>query len=451
VRSLISELETRLDDPTSKGLARAISRAVRDGVLQPGDRLPPIRDLARELAMSPTTVSAAWALLTRAGAIEPNGRRGTFVSDGRTPRDGRYRQALEHTTPFVLDLSTGVPDPALLPSLSRALRAAATTASTPLSYLDDPVLPDLQGVLLDSWPYPVSSLSVVDGAMDALELVIRCGLQYGDRVVVEHPTFPPLLDLLESAGAEVVAVGLDDQGLLPEELSAALEPPTQALFLQPRAHNPTGISMSAKRLRVLGRILQQRSQVLVVEDDSANAISTSPDLSLGTILPARTVHIRSFSKSHGPDLRLAAISGPDELLTTIRHRRQLGQGWSSRLLQRVLTSLLTDERSLAEVTVARLEYARRRSRFQEILDRQGVHVAGSDGLNAWVPVHDEAAALMRLAARGIGAAPGAPFNVLPSTQDHIRVTVGLVDRDLEAVAAEVVAAATAGPWGRRSR
>jgi DNA-binding transcriptional MocR family regulator len=220
--------------------------------------------------------------------------------------------------------------------------------------------------------------------------------------------------------------------------------------VQPRAHNPTGTSLTPRRVRDIARILQ-RTPVLVVEDDSANAISTSPDLSLGSFLPAQTVHIRSFSKSHGPDLRLAALSAPDELLTAIRHLRQLGQGWSSRVLQHVLASLLTDERSKDEVEDARLEYAARRSKFQEVLGDHGVLVAGTDGLNVWVPVHDESAALMRLAARGIGAAPGVPFNVLPTAQDHIRVTVGLVDRDLDAVAAEVAAAATAGSWGGRSR
>lgn len=59
MRSVISALEERLDDPTAKGLAHAVSRAVRDGVLSPGDRLPPIRQLAEQLVISPTTVNSA--------------------------------------------------------------------------------------------------------------------------------------------------------------------------------------------------------------------------------------------------------------------------------------------------------------------------------------------------------------------------------------------------------
>jgi DNA-binding transcriptional MocR family regulator len=163
------------------------------------------------------------------------------------------------------------------------------------------------------------------------------------------------------------------------------------------------------------------------------------------------VHVRSFSKSHGPDLRLAAMSGPETLMAEVRHLRELGQGWSSRLLQRVLLDLLTDEQSRTEVAAARDEYARRRRAFAAALAERDVPVGGDDGLNVWVPVHDEAAALVRLASRGIGVAPGTPFNVLPDAQGHVRVTVGLLDGRLDEVADEVAAAARTGGWGGRSR
>ena len=450
-RELISEIESRLSEPTAKGLAAALSRTVRDGVLSAGDRLPPIRGVAHELSLSPTTVSAAWNLLVRAGALRTDGRRGTVVADVTAPRDGRYRQALEHHTGFTVDLSSGVPDEALLPGLGRALEAV-TTAGTPRSYLDDPLLPELAEVLRESWPYPPPALTVVDGAMDGLDLVIRTQLRYGDRVVVEHPSFPPLLDLLESAGVEVVAVPLDDEGMVPSALAAATAEPVRAVFLQPRGHNPTGVSTTPRRIRELAEVLAG-TDALLVEDDSASAISTAPDVSLGSALPDRTVHLRSFSKSHGPDLRLAAMSGPEEVIGEIRHLRQLGQGWSSRLLQRVLFSLLTDPESQAEVARARDEYARRRTAFVSALADHGVLVRGDDGLNVWVPVADEAAALVRLASRGIGAAPGAPFCVLPDAGGHVRVTTGLIGAgvSLDDVAAEVAAAARTGGWGGRAR
>ena len=73
------------------------------------------------------------------------------------------------------------------------------------------------------WPFAPEALTVVDGAMDALDRVAQVVVRLGDRVVVEHPTFPPLLDLLEQLGAEVIGVDVDDAGIGVEGLRRALE------------------------------------------------------------------------------------------------------------------------------------------------------------------------------------------------------------------------------------
>lgn len=447
----LTALEERLDKPTARGLAHAVSRAIRDGLLPPGTRLPPIREVARQLALSPTTVSAGWALLARSGTIRTDGRRGTTVADTSGPSDTRYRRALEGQTGFSLDLSTGVPDAALLPNLARAL-GKLTTAGTPGSYLDEAVLPDLRDLLLTSWPYVASDLTIVDGAMDALDLVVRTSIRFGDRVIVEHPCFPPLLDLLDAIGAEVVGVPLDGEGMQPHQLAAALTASAAAVILQPTAQNPTGISTTARRAGALADLIDH-ADTIVIEDDSAGAIASVPATSLGRWIPGRTVHIRSFSKSHGPDLRLAAVSGPTQLIQDVLALRQLGQGWSSRLLQRILLSLLTDEESCAEVQQVRREYARRRAALVDALTRRGVEVGGTDGINIWVPVSDEAAALVRMASQGIGVTPGSPFAVLAGMPAHIRVTSGLLgsEHDIEAIADQIAGAANATGWAGRGR
>jgi DNA-binding transcriptional MocR family regulator len=449
MHSLLSEIEQRLKRPTARDLANAVGRAISDGVLGPGTKLPPIREVATELALSPTTVSAAWALLARSGAIRTDGRRGTRVVDTTAPTAGRYPQALEHQAGFSLDLSTGVPDAALLPSLASAL-TQLTTAGTPGSYLDEPVLPELRDVLLADWPYATAEIAVVDGAMDGLDLVARSVLRFGDRVAVEDPCFPPVVDLLEEVGAQIVAVPLDDDGLDPAALQAALDAPLAAVVLQPRAQNPTGISMGRERASALAQLLDGTG-TLVVEDDSAGPTSVSPPLSLGQWIPEQTLHVRSFSKSHGPDLRLAAMSGPVDVLGAVAARRRKGQGWSSRLLQRILLSLLTDDVACSAVAAARREYARRRAAVVDELAGHGVSVPGTDGINIWVPVHDEAAAIVRLASQGIGVTPGAPFALLPSAQDHIRVTVGLLAERQAEVAAQMAAAAHTSSWRERAR
>jgi DNA-binding transcriptional MocR family regulator len=235
--------------------------------------------------------------------------------------------------------------------------------------------------------------------------------------------------------------------LSPTTVSAACGLLTRAGTLQTAGRRGTvvGVSMTQPRMNALTKVLR-RSDALIVEDDSGSAISTSPDLSFGSVLTQRTVHIRSYSKSHGPDLRLAAMSGPEDLIAGVQHLRQLGQGWSSRLLQRVLLNLLSDPNASQEIAHARDEYARRRAHFAHVLAEEGVLTNGTDGLNLWVPVHDETAAIMRLAVSGVAVAPGRPFQLGDSRTPHIRVTVGLIGTNAEPLAALVASAARTGAW-----
>ncbi|MBL7258918.1 GntR family transcriptional regulator [Actinoplanes sp. LDG1-01] len=428
----------RLDEVSARGLADAVGRAIGEGVLLPGSKLPPVRAVALELRMSPTTVSAAWQLLRRAGTIQTDGRRGTIVAASRADGPGRYRAALRGRSGFALDLSTGVPDPRLLPSLP----ALAGLSPAPTSYLDEPVLPALASLLRERWPYVCQRLAIFDGAMDAIDHVASSLLRLGDRVVVENPCFPPLLDLLESLGVQAVAADTDAQGMLPAALSAALTQRPAAVFLQPRALNPTGASWSSTRAAELATVLSRAPHVYVVEDDSAGDVSSAALHSLGSHLPRQTIHVHSFSKSHGPDLRLAAVSAPAAVLDPILERRLLGQGWTSRLLQHLLLTLLTDPASVTAVAAARTEYARRRHLVVAALATHGITVPPGDGLNLWLPVADEAAALISLASNGLAAAAGTAFTLGPGTP-HLRVTVGLIATDHEAVATLLAEAARA--------
>ncbi|MDN5764661.1 MAG: PLP-dependent aminotransferase family protein [Humibacillus sp.] len=442
----ISVVENRLDEPTTKGLARAVTRAIRDGALEPGQHLPPIRTVAQQLMLSPTTVSAAWQLLARSGTIRSDGRRGTTIAPSGSAGGERYLRALHHQSDVSLDLSTGTPDAAMLPDIRAALSAIPHSA-TPASYLDDPVLPELRARLLADWPYTSDGLLVVDGALDALDLVVRTLLRPGDLVLVDAPAFPPLLDLLEHRGVAVAGIPLDATGPVLAHVEAGLAKAPAALFLQPRSHNPTGVSMSPTRARALARLVAA-SDVFVVEDDSAGPIAAGEPISLGRWVPDQVLHVRSFSKSLGPDLRIAAMSGPPQLLAPVRHARALGQGWTSRLLQHLLVALLENPESLGQVATARSEYARRRELVVKRLAERGIEVGGTDGINIWVPVRDEAAAVLRLASHGIAVTPGSPFSIDRRAGEaaHIRVTTGLVRDDHVYVADLIADAADVSAW-----
>jgi DNA-binding transcriptional MocR family regulator len=345
-----------------------------------------------------------------------------------------------------MDLSRGTPDPELLPSLGPAFGRVSARAGTGV-YQDEPVLPQLRTVLEATWPYPADVITVVDGATDGIARVLEQCVHLGDRVALESPGYPPFSDLVESLGAEIVPVEMDESGLRPESLRMALEAHPVALVLQPRAQNPTGISMSADRARKLAGVLaRRRHQPMpwIVEDDHSGAISTSPDVSLGTFLPERVVHVRSFSKSHGPDLRIAALGGPAEVLDPLVARRMLGPGWTSRMVQTILHDLLSQARSMDEVAEARRQYFGRQRDLVARLAEQGTALSTPDGINLWLRVADERAALLHLAAAGIRVAGGTPFFPGAVSPPHIRVTSGLVDPEHAAeVAAALIAAAVA--------
>jgi DNA-binding transcriptional MocR family regulator len=419
-------------DRSASGIAAAVGRLVSDGDLAAGERLPTVRQLAISLDVSPTTVAAAWRMLIDGGVIETRGRSGTYVRNPGSGGPARFWQLYPDDAPNHLDLSEGVPDPVLLPPLGEALARLGEVEPT-TSYLSDPVVPGLADTLRSSWEFAPPALTVLDGALDALDRVVGALCRVGSRVVVENPTFPPLLDLLEVAGARIMGVDVDDQGMVVDGLREAVGLNPVAVFLQPRAQNPTGVSMTADRAERLTAVLR-RYDTVVVEDDHSWRIGGDDPVTLGTWLPERTTRIRSFSKSYGPELRLAALGGPGDIVEHVVKRRRLGASWTSRILQQLLVDLLADPSASDIVDRARRAYADRRRRVTEVFDQRGVSYTGTDGLNLWFAVADERAALVDLASRGIGVAPGTPFFVTPSADDHLRVTVAPLGEDAVAVA-----------------
>lgn len=434
-----------VEEPTPHGIAATVARLITSGDLAPGDRLPTVRELALDLGVSPATVSHAWQALSGVGLIVSRGRSGSFVM--ATPRKWlppRFQGLAGQLEATRLDLSSGTPDPQLLPALGPALSRVAERAGT-ASYLDQPVIPELEIVLRSSWPYEVQAITVVDGALDALSRAMETVIRFGDRVVVEDPGFPPMFDLLDHFGAVRVPVRLDEDGMRPDLLAEALTLRPAAILLQPRAQNPTGRSLTKTRTEELARVIRRSrhaSDAIVIEDDHSGEIAVSRDVSLGSWLPGQVLHIRSFSKSHGPDLRIAAIGGPTEIIDQLVARRILGPGWTSRMLQTILHDLLTDSTSISEVNDARRIYRSRQKRLSEALAAHGVALPPSDGINTWLEVADERSAIVQLAAAGIRVAAGTPFEAVTSG-NFVRVTAGLVSRDFDSIA-ELLATAARG-------
>jgi DNA-binding transcriptional MocR family regulator len=402
-------------------LVADIEAAVRDGRLQPGAALPAVRSLAGELRLSPATVASAYRDLRIKGIARGHKRAGTRIT-GAPPTAPRPSLVVP---PGVRNLTAGSPDPALLPSFPDMAVPRAGTVS-PRLYGDAPMSPDLAELAAGRFVadgIDPARLAVVGGALDGVERVVGAWLRPGDRVAVEDPGYPPLLDLLAAMGITPVPVGLDELGARPQALADVLAAGCRAVILVPRAQSPTGAAWDAGRAAELAAVLADHPDVLVIEDDHAADVAGAPALTVGSGRD-RWVTIRSISKSLGPDLRLAVLAGDAVSIARVEGRQALGTGWVSYLLQQTVAALWRDPKIAGLLERASAVYAERRERLIADLAVHGIVATGRSGMAVWVPVADELGVTSALLGRGWAVAPGERFRI--ASPPGIRIGVGML-------------------------
>ena len=337
------------------------------------------------------------------------------------------------------DLSLGLADSRLLPALAPALRKAARMprpASGRPGANDSGLL-----WLARSWfaddGVPAAALAVTGGALDAVERVLAAHLLVGDRVVVEDPGYPPIVDLLRALGLAAVPVAVDERGLIPAALAEALARDPAALVYVPRGQNPTGAALDRERAVALRAVLSARPELLLVEDDHVSLVSGAPYHS--AIAPGRSrwIVIRSLSKLLHPDLRIALVAGDETTIARLEGRQTLGTRWVSHILQETAAAMLADPGFVACCTTAANAYAERRHALISELASLGVSCTGASGLNVWASVNNEAPVVRALDEAGFLVLAGERFRF--RSPPAVRVTAAAL-RDGEAV---TVAAAIA--------
>ncbi|WP_255770938.1 aminotransferase class I/II-fold pyridoxal phosphate-dependent enzyme [Pseudarthrobacter sulfonivorans] len=416
-------LSAQISEPSASGIASAVTQLIRAGEVPAGVQLPTVRALAARLAVSPGTVSAAWNMLRKQRVIEGSGRQGIRVLERPAllaPQ--RFENVSRYWQGGVLDLTLAAPDPLLLPDLAKAVASAAPDPDMN-SYRRPGITPALEGAVKASWGWEPESWLAVNGGYEGIILLVSSSILPGQHVAVADPSTPRLLDILELAGAVVVPVATDADGPLPESLKQALAKQPVAFIYEPCANSRSGTNMTPARRDLVADVLRG-TRVLIVEDDGLGELALGPYAGLGALLPAQTVQVRSYSKSHGPDLRLAVMGGPSEPLERARLYRQFGAGWTSRILQNALAWMLTSDAVKAQVEHARARYAERRTQMAMLLAERGVQVEShDDGLGLWVRVLNEQQALLVLASHGV-ASGGSSGGSIRSQPPSIRLAIG---------------------------
>jgi DNA-binding transcriptional MocR family regulator len=430
-------------------LGAALRKALEREDIPPGARLPSERALAEALAVSRTTIVAAYELLRQAGFVASRQGSGTRVlSRGRTGVALDRRRPAPETIPATstLVLRTLSEDhsgsisflAAHLPGAGKILEDAFAKSRRDLSALSDhhgymPLgLPSLRAALarqLSSRGLPTKEdqILVTNGAQQAIALAARLLVSPGDDVILEDPTYPGAIDVFGAARARMISVPQAGEPGALEAIAAALRSPrAKLLYLLPTFHNPTGAVLPERHRREIAKLAEQAG-VLLLEDQ------TLSDVSLGAALPppiaaffrrGEALTVGSLSKLYWGGLRIGWVRGPEGLIHRLARRKAMEDLGSSVVSQLVAVRLLDQADAFTKL---------RREQVQERLDAMTRGLARrlpewtwkkpAGGLTLWARLpRGSAAEFAQVAARqGVAVLPGSVCSPSNGFGDHLRL------------------------------
>ncbi len=323
--------------PRYQAIADAIAAAVAGGELQPGDRLPPQRELAYRLGVTVGTVSRAYSLAERNGLLAGEVGRGTFVRDRQSHAGPDMLLPVSDVT---VDLGINM---ACGPEHGTALRAAlARLAET--GGLENllPYMPLgghiehraagagwLTGRGVDVAPEQVV---LTNGAQHGLAVALAAAAEPGATVMVESLTYAGVLGTASFVGRRIAGVAMDEDGVLPDALDmTALRTGAKVAVLVPTIHNPTALVMSEARRQAIAEVARRRN-LIVIEDDVYGRLPVDSPPPLAAIIPERTIYVSSASKTLAPGLRVGWVVAPPDYVAAIA-----GAAFASSVAQPALT------------------------------------------------------------------------------------------------------------------
>jgi DNA-binding transcriptional MocR family regulator len=434
-----------------------------------GDRLPSVRHLQRQFAVSPVTVQRVVRRLVMEGRATTRPGDGTFVARPSAPApagDHRWQTAilgrapalprsLEHVSRARADGSIVLDNGFLDPDLSAHEllgKATARLARRPDAWDRCPTqgLAHLREVFAAELPdaFTADDILITPGAQAALDTVCRVLGRPGDPIVLEDPCYPGALIAAVASGLSPTPVPTDGDGVLPDALADVLaRSGARIVILQPRHANPTGSILSAgRRAEVLA--IAREFGCFVIEDDWVRDLDldgpTGPPLAADDD-HGHVISIRSLSKAGAPGLRIAAVSGRGPVLQRLISARLGADFFVAPLMQAVAAELLTSPAWQRHLTAVRSTLARRRDVLVDALREHAPElccVPPRGGVALWCELPagvDDEALVAECLRRGVCILPGRDFQLTQQTHGAIRLTFGQAD-----IAALQVAAARIG-------
>ena len=399
------ELDARSGLPLFLQIARAVADGVRSGRLRPGEPLPGSRTLAATLRIHRNTALAAYRELEAEGWITSSAARGTFVSSALPERRPRAFAALpaREGTPArpgfdlrptqlpdaylpprgtTISLASGAPDPRLFPAaaLARAYRRALRLhARTLLDYGDPGGLPKLREALaamlrtVRGLACSPATVQLTRGSQMAMDLTARALIQPGDVVAVEGLGYRMAWEALRSAGARLVPIPLDAEGMDVASLERVTErEKVRAVYVTPHHQYPTTVVLSpGRRLCLLE--LARRKRFAILEDDYDHEFHYEgrPVLPLASADRAGcVVYLGTLSKILAPALRIGFVVAPPPVIERLAHLRMFSDRQGDNLLEYAVAELLEDGEVQRHARRARKLYQQRRDALAAALEQR---------------------------------------------------------------------------------
>jgi len=390
-------LPTRGSHQVLRALHQQLRAAIVDGRLRPGLRLPSTRALATSHGVSRNTAVAAYDLLLSEGYVSVRQGSGCYVAQALSrPAPGRVRAGntaadrrlssfwrgrrarrwagLPESPPYWFRL--GAPDTGLFPyDIWRRLSNRALRSLSKSEVSRDPQgLPALRDAIAKhvSVSRAVAcrpeDVLVTSGAQQAFDLLARV-LAGGRRttVAVENPSYPPMRAVFEAAGAKLVPVPVDSDGMLIDRL------PSQArvVCVTPSHQFPLGSAMSMGRRMALLEFARENDTVVIEDDyDCEFRFDGRPLDALQTIDRHESVfYVGTFSKSMFPEIRLGFIVAPPWALEALVAAKQDSDLLSPFLVQHTLAAFIAEGHLARHIRKMRSVYSQRRRRLLDGLQR----------------------------------------------------------------------------------
>jgi 2-aminoadipate transaminase len=281
-----------------------------------------------------------------------------------------------------------------------------------------------------------AELLITSGAIEGLELVAKTFLDRGDLVVVEAPTYLGAIMAFRGFEAEIVAVPMDDDGLLVDELERTLADGVRPklLYTIPDHQNPAGVSLSAERREALVA-LARRHGFLIVEDVAYRELGFDDDAlpSVWSLAPDVTVQLGTTSKTFFPGVRLGWAVGPAEISAQLVSAKQNTDQCAGALGQRLFEEYVRRGWIDEQLAASRALYRRKSERMLGALERtMPPSVSWTQprgGFFSWLtlPGVDATDLAKRAVEHGVGIVPGAPFFPDGRGAENVRLSFSMVD------------------------